>query len=209
MNRYFMLLNDNTIEVTNEEGIEINRGEFENNNVKGILLAENKVEITENFKKVFDRELFENKKFLKLSISMLKLQGVLTIAIPVFGFLHGAISNPNTWIIDRILESVSACSGAIIPIAISTIYWSVVIAIYKKNIKKFTALINKGEVLKKESERELTTEKNKIFANTLEPLVKVSLEEETDIIAKQMSEELIKYHQENIKQRAKVKIKKR
>ena len=81
MNRYFMLLNDNTIEVTNEEGIEINRGEFENNNVKGILLAENKVEITDIFKQYFDREVSENNKVLKLSISMLKLQGVLRIFI--------------------------------------------------------------------------------------------------------------------------------
>ena len=50
MNKDYMLLNDNTIEVTNEESIETNRGLFENNNAKGVLLAENKVEMTDNFK---------------------------------------------------------------------------------------------------------------------------------------------------------------
>ena len=34
MNKEFTLLNDNTIEEMNEEGIKINRWQYENNNIK-------------------------------------------------------------------------------------------------------------------------------------------------------------------------------
>lgn len=105
MNKEFMLLNYNTIEITNEEGKEINRGEFENNNVKGVLLSENKVEMIE------------------------KLEEIL--------------------------------------------------------------------------------EKEKVTSNSLEPLVKVSLEKETNAMVTQIAEELKMYYEENLKQKGKVKIRKR
>lgn len=209
MNKEFMLLNDNTIEVTNEEGKEINRGEFENNNVKGILLAENKVEITEKFKKAFDKELSENNEALKLSSNMLKLQAVFIVAMPAFGFLFGAISNPSTWIIHGIFESIYAFVGSIIPITTATIYWSIIRPKYKKNKIRIETILDKNEDIKKESERELITERNKVIANTLKPLVKVSLEEETYAITRQMSKELIMYTEENMTRKPKLKIRKR
>ena len=209
MNRDFMLLNDNTIEVTNEEGIEINRGEFENNNVKGILLVENKIEITDNFRKRFDKEINDNNEVLKLSNNMLKFQIFMLVGPPTFGFLYGAITNPNTWLIHAISESIYAFVGSIIPIVTATIFWSIIRPKRKKNIRNFNILINKTEDMKKEYEKELEIEKEKIMSDTLEPLVKVSLEEETNVIARQVSQELIKYHQENIKRRGKVKVRKR
>lgn len=209
MNKDFMLLNDKTIEVTNEVGLEINRGEFENNNVKGILLAENKIEITDNFKQHFDREISENNKVLKMSSSMLKFQIVLFVALPLFCFLHGALTNPNTWLIHAIAESVYAFEDIIIPIATATIYWSIIRPKYKKSIKDFNMLIDKTEDMKKEYEKELEFEKEKVVSNTLEKLVKVSLKEENETIINQIAEELRKYHQENLRQSGKVKVRKR
>jgi len=55
MNKDFMLLNDNTIEVTNEYGQEINRGEFDNN-VEDILLSENKIEIVEKIEEKSEKD---------------------------------------------------------------------------------------------------------------------------------------------------------
>lgn len=209
MNKDFMLLNDNTIEVTNEYGQEINRGEFENKNVKGILLAENKIELTDIFKESFDERLYENQKVLKLSNIMLKLQIILIIGFPFFGFLIGAITNQNTWLIHGIYESIQAFAGSLIPISISTIYWIIIRKKYKKNIKKLELLINKAENIKKESEKELIAEKNKTITSKLELLVKVPIEEETNIIAKQLAEEIVNYHHENIKSKGKTRIRKR
>lgn len=209
MNKEFMLLNDNTIEITNENGIETNRGQFENNNVKSILLSENKVEIVEEFKKRFDKELSDNNNVLKLSSSMLKLQVVLIVALPLFWFLYGALTNPNTWLVHAMSESVLALAGSIIPITISTIYWAAIRPKYKNNRRKMQALINKTDDLTKEYEKELLEEKQKNITKSIEPLVRISLEEETNAIAIQIAEELIEYHQENINQRGKVKIRKR
>lgn len=209
MNKDFMLLNDNTIEVTNEYGQEINRGEFENNNVKNILLAENKIELAEIFKENFNEKLFENQKALRISENMLKLQAILIIGAPSFGFLFGAIFNQNTWLIHGIYKSFQAITGIIIPVSISTIYWYIIRIKYKKNIQKIETLLNKTENLKKQSERELNEEKNKNISSRLELLVKVPIEEETSVIAKQMAEEIISYYHENINQRRKIKVRKR
>ena len=209
MNKDYMLLNDNTIEVTNEEGIEINRGEFKNNNVKGILLAENKIEITEELKKRFDKEINENNEVLKMSSKMLKFQVFIFVGLPLFGFLYGAITNPDTWLMYAISESIYAFAGSLIPISTAAIYWSIIRPKYKKNIKDFNIIINKTENMKKEYEKELEKEKEKVVSSTLEPLVKVSIEKETNEIAKQVSEKLIDYCNQNIKQRGKVKVRKR
>ena len=209
MNKNFMLLNDKTIEVINEEGKEINRGVFENNNAKGILLAENKIEMIDNFKERFDREVSENKKVLKMSSSMLKFQIVLFIALPLFGFLYGAINNPNTWLIHAISECIYAFAGSIIPIATATIYWSIIRPKYKKNIRHFDLLIDKTEDMKKEYEKELEIEQEKIVSYTLEPLVKISLEEENITNVNQIADTLRKYHQQNIKEKGKTRIRKR
>ena len=208
MNRSFMLLNDNTIEITNEYEQEINRGEFENNNVKGILLAENKTEITECFKRGFNIALLENEKVLKMSSSMLKFQVILFAGLPLFGFLYGAITNPSTWIIHAISESIYAFAGSIIPIATATIYWSIIRPKYKRRIREIESLINKTEDIKRISEEELLKEKNKTTTITLEPLVRISLEEETNTIKTQITDELI-YHHENTKQKVKTRIRKK
>lgn len=74
MNKDFMLLNDDTIEVINENGVETNRGEFKNNNVKNILLAENKIEMVEILKEKFELIKEGNKKVINMSNYMLKYQ---------------------------------------------------------------------------------------------------------------------------------------
>ena len=209
MNKDFMLLNDNTIEVTNENGVEINRGEFPNNNVKGILLAENKIEITEIFKRGFSKMLEENKKVVWLSKSMLKVQPVVLVALPVLTFLFGAMSNPNTWLISGISNATSGLAGLIIPVAISTIYWCIIRTLYKKKTKEIEALFKKAEDIKEKSEEKLIKEKAKILTETLQPLVKVSLEEQTNAIKTQVAGELIEYYDENIKQRGKIRTRKR
>lgn len=209
MNKTFMLLNDNTIEITNEKGVEINRGKFENNNVKGILLAENKIEIIDRFKKSFDKEMIEIKKILNISKNMLKLQVFLIVASPIYGFLFGAISNPSTWINNGIYESINAIAGSIFPVATATVYWAAIIPKYRKNIRELEVLINKGEEIRKESGKELVEEKNKTSNNTLELLVKVSLEEETNAIKEQLADELLKSFDENIKQRGKIRVRKK
>lgn len=209
MNKDFMLLNDNTIEVTNENGLEINKGEFENNNVKGILLAENKIEIIEIFKRGFSKMLEENTKVVWLSNSMLKLQPIVLVSIPALSFLFGAISNPDSWLIGGISNATSGIAGLIIPIAVYTIYWCIIKVKYKKKTQEIEIYLEKTENIKKTSEEELTKEKNKISEEKIEPLVKFSLEEETNTIADQIAEELKNYYQENIKQRGKIKVRKR
>lgn len=209
MNKEFTLLNDNTIEVINEEGIETNRGQYENNNIKNILLCENKIEIIETIEEKLEKVNTENKKVIFLANGMLITSAIMVVLFVLGGFVYGAVTHPNDFINFGILRSIECFVGAIIPATIEAIYFGIIKPIFKKRIKKTEKILNKTNTMKKEYEKELSTEKEKVLSNTLEPLVKVSLEEETNIIAKQMSEELIKYHQENIKQRGKVKIRKR
>ena len=211
MNKDFMLLNDNTIEITNEYGQEINRGEFKNNNVKDILLSENKVELAEEIQKAFNDELNQNEKVLTMTSYMLKFQGVLIIGLPLFGFAYGALSNPGSmWIYYGIQESITAIAGSIIPIAISTIYWCAIRPKYKKNKRKMEIILSKTEEIKKESEEELTKEKEKVVTYwPLEPLGKVSLEEETYGIAVQMTKDLITHTEEMIQNKVKTRIRKK
>ena len=211
MNKDFMLLNDNTIEITNEYGQEINRGEFKNNNVKDILLSENKVELAEEIQKAFNDELNQNEKVLTMTSYMLKFQGVLIIGLPLFGFVYGALSNPSSmWVYYGIQESITAIAGSIIPIAISTIYWCAIRPKYKKNKRKMEIILSKTEEIKKESEEELTKEKEKVVTySPLEPLVKVSLEEETYGIAVQMTKDLITHTEEMIQNKVKTRIRKK
>lgn len=209
MNKEFMLLNENTIEVTNDEGKKINRGEFINNNVKDILLSENKVEIVEKIEEKLEKANTENKKVVFLANGMIITSAAMVVLSILGGFVYGAVTNPNDFITFGILKSIECFVGAIIPATVVTIYFGIIKPIYKNKIKKTEKILNKTNTMKQEYEKELSAEKEKVLSNTLEALVKISLEEETNIIAKQMSEEIIKYHEENIRQRGKVKVRKR
>ena len=155
MNKDFMLLNDDTIEVTNEKGIETNRGEFENNNVKNILLAENKVEIVELLEDKLESIKHENKKVINISNNMLKFQIILAISAQLFGFINGVVSNPSYFLIYGINNSIIALVGTLLPIATTTIYFSIVKPITKSKIKKTEKLLTKTNEMKKEYEKEL------------------------------------------------------
>ena len=211
MNKDFMLLNDNTVEVTNEEGLEINRGDFKTDNVKDILLAENKIEIVENIEKQLKKEQFENEKVILLSNCMLVFSTVLLILSPIIGLISGMISYPNNYIIAGIINSIYWFASAIIPIGAAKIYWNIAKLIFKKKRKNTEMKFTKTNNMKKEYEKELEVAKEKVVTNTLEiePLVKVSLEEETINVAKQVKEELKQFTDENIKQKGKTRIRKR
>ena len=209
MNKDYMLLNDNTIEVTNEEGIEINRGEFKNNNVKGILLAENKVEIVEKIEKQLNKEQHENEKIIFLSNNMLKYSTIILVLYPLIGFIIGAIAYPGDYVMAGISNSIHWFVSALIPSCVIKIYFHILKPFFKKKIKSIHTKLNKSKNMKKEYEQELEKEKEKVVSSTLEPLVKVSIEKETNEIAKQVSEKLIDYCNQNIKQRGKVKVRKR
>lgn len=209
MNKEFMLLNDNTIEVTNEEGKEINIGTFENNNVKNILLAENKIEIIETTEEELEKANIENKKVVFLANGMLITSATILVLSVLGGFIYGAVSQPNDFITFGILRSIECFAGTIIPVTTQTIFFGIIKPIYKKRIKKIEKILNKTNTMKKEYEEELSIEKEQISSHTLEPLVKVSIEEETYTMAKQMADDIIEYYQENSKQRGKTKIRKR
>lgn len=160
MNKEFMLLNDNTIEVTNEYGQEINRGEFDNN-VEDILLSENKIEIVEKIEEKLEKENIENKGVVFLSNGMLKFQIILIILAPIVGFTHGAILHPSDYIIYGIYESIYTLLWVGIPISITTIYYSIIKPIYKKKIKKIETILTKTADMKKNYKEELMEVKQK------------------------------------------------
>ena len=136
MNKDFMLLNDDTIEVTNENGVETNRGEFKNNNAKNILLAENKVEIVELLEGKLESIKDGNKKVINMSNYMLKFQLVVIILAALFGFVNGAVTNPSRYLVYGIYNSIVATVGALIPITITTVYFSIIKPISKRKLKK-------------------------------------------------------------------------
>lgn len=209
MNKDFMLLNDDTIEVTNEKGIEINRGEFKNNNVKNILLAENKVEIVELLEGKLESIKEGNKKVINMSNYMLKFQLVLIALAPLVGFVYGAVTNPSRYLVYGIYNSIVALAGALIPITINTIYYSIVKPVTKSKIKKTEKLLTKTNEMKKQYEKELEDEKKKVGTNNLERLEKKSLELETLDIAKQLVDEIIRFNEEEINKKGKIRIRKR
>jgi len=209
MNQDFMLLKDNTVEVTNEEGKEINRGKFENNDIKNILLVENKVEMIETIEEQLEKQYIENRKVVFLANGMLIISAVILALAVLGGFAYGAISHPSDYLTYGMVRSIEGFSGAIIPTTIVTIYCSIIKPIYKKQIKKIEKILNKTNAMKKECEEELQIEKEKLVTNTLEPLVKISLERENCDIATQITEELTQYCEENIQKRGKVKVRKR
>ena len=209
MNKDFMLLNDDTIEVINENGVEINRGEFKNNNVKNILLAENKIEMVEILKEKFELIKEGNKKVINMSNYMLKYQFVVLIIALFVGFIYGVVSHPSYFLIYGIYNSIIALAGALIPITITTIYYSILKPIAKSKLKKTEKILTKTNEMKKEYEKELQVEKERVSTNTLEKLVKVSLEEETIAIANQIVDEVIKFNNEEIIQKGKIRIRKR
>lgn len=209
MHKDFMLLNDNTIEVTSGDGIETNRGEIINNNVKGILLAENKVKILEIFKKSFDKEIDETNKMIYISKWMLILQPVFIEVISMFGFLYGAIFHLEMWPIYGLINSFLVFKDLIIPTTISMFYWVYTRQKNKVQKRRMETVLNKIEEIKKESEIELINERNIITSNNLEPIVRISLEEETEDMMIQITKELITYAEENMKKNGKIRIRKR
>lgn len=209
MNQSFRLLNDNTIEVTNENGNEINRGQFENNNAKGILLAENKIEMIETIEEQLENKNIENKKVVFLANGMIVTSAAMVVLFVLGGFVYGAVTHPSDFITFGILSSIECFVGTSIPASIAVIYFSIIKPIYKKQIKKLEKILNKTNKMKKEYEEELQIEKEKVVTNTLEPLVKISLSKENCDIATQITQDLTQYCEENIQKKGKVKVRKR
>jgi len=140
---------------------------------------------------------------------MLKYSTIILVLYPLIGFIIGAIAYPGDYVMAGISNSIHWFVSALIPSCVIKIYFHILKPFFKKKIKSIHTKLNKSKNMKKEYEQELEKEKEKVVSSTLEPLVKVSLEEENHIIEKQILEEVQQFTDENTKHKGKTRIRKR
>lgn len=203
MNNEFMKLNDGTIEVIDEKGNALNR---ENNNIKEILIAENKVEIVDNKIENLNKKLYDYEKTVFLSKWMLISQPIGLTFISLCGFIRGALKVPSDFVIYGLAFALYSGFMSLIPISFASIYWSIINPVYKKKVKNTENELTKVKQLKEVYEKELAEEKDKNIDIVIEPLVKISLVEENKVIEEKITEEL---ERNNINPKVKTRTRKR
>lgn len=206
MNKEFMILSDGNIAVTNENGNILKRNNSDN--IKDILLLENKIEIVDDTLKKLNKDLSDKKGMEFLTKNMSKFQAVLVLLGTIGGVLYGLLSSPDDLIVSGIYHGVEWLVNSGIICGAATIMYGVARLVNKKKIKQINAEITVSKNLKEKYEKELLNAKGKhssIKSQTITINEPVSLIEQTNVIESQVNEELNRTYEEYLKDKPKQK----
>lgn len=208
MNKDFMLLNDGTYDITDEKNNIINRN-IENKSVKEFLLSENKIEIINNIIDKLNIKIKTYSDIINLSNKMIKFQPLVVIIVSFIGFINGCISHPDYFLIYGIYNSIYATLTSLIPVTITTLYYNIIKRIYKRGINIEQNILDKANKLKTNYDEEMQLIKT--TEEVIEPIVKISLVDETNIIKTNIEDELYfsYYRKEDTNKKIKSRIRKR